>query len=468
MEPATQDECSSGGQSSVGKMFFQRFYTESIAQASFLVGCVATGEAVVIDPTRDIGAYLDVASQEGLRIVAVTETHIHADYVSGSRELAHVTGATLFLSREGGPDWQYAYSGEDNVVLIGEGDEIRIGKVRLRTLHTPGHTPEHLSFLLIDGAATDQPVGMFSGDFIFAGDVGRPDLLEVAAGYKDTMRQGAERLYDSLERTRKMSDWLTLWPGHGAGSACGKSLGGAPSSTLGYERIVNPALRAHSREDFTASVLEGQPEPPKYFSRMKKVNREGPSFTNNLWNIERTLVPVDAQLVDVRPIEDFLAGTTRGAISIPLGKSFSKYAGSLLDLLKPVMILAADAKSAVEAAKVLILIGIENLAGWHEPGNEFRLPTADAPSDESQLIDVRGKSEREEDSIEGTLHMPLVYLTNKVDQVTDRAFVHCASGMRSVVAASYLQSQGLHATAVISSFEELKQRLSGLRALGRV
>ena len=200
-------------------MFFQRFYNENIAQASFLIGCSANGEAIVVDPNRDVAQYIHAAEREGLRIVAVTETHIHADYVSGSRELANLTGAKLYLSKEGGPDWQYAYALEAQATLIGDGDSIQIGNVRLQAVHTPGHTPEHLSFLVIDGAATSEPNAVLTGDFIFAGDVGRPDLLEVAAGFRDTMRKGAEVLYASVEKFKSQPDRLMIWPGHGAGSA---------------------------------------------------------------------------------------------------------------------------------------------------------------------------------------------------------------------------------------------------------
>ncbi len=447
-------------------MFFQRFYNESIAQASFLVACNADREAIVIDPTRDVDQYVDLAAQKGFRIVAVTETHIHADYVSGSRELASITGASLYLSREGGADWQYTYAKEPNVRLIGDGDEIKIGNIRLRAIHTPGHTPEHLSFLLIDGAATSEPVAMFSGDFIFAGDVGRPDLLETAAGFKNTMQQGAATLFGSLVKAKDLPEWLVLWPGHGSGSACGKALGGTPCTTLGYEKLVNESLRITTEEQFVHSILAGQPEPPKYFARMKRLNKEGPTFTRGKWNVSELRSLDDIQLIDVRSMDEFLQGSSKGAIWIPKGPSFSKWTGSLLDPERPVAILANGAEEGIQAAKYLVMIGIEHIAGWTRPDQSFVLPTATLPPPTAFVLDVRGGAEREEESIEGTSHIPLVYLSDRTRDLPVPLFVHCASGSRSVIAASYLQSRGLEATAILADFDDLKRNMQSSAAVG--
>src|SRR5690606_22775832 len=211
-------------------MLLRRFFEGSLAQASYMVGCQATGEAIVVDPNRDVDVYLRAAEDEGMTIRQVTETHIHADFLSGARELARRSGATLLLSAEGGDDWQYAFAEEEGARLLRDGDEIRIGNVTLGVLHTPGHTPEHLTFSVTDGAASDRPMGLITGDFLFVGDVGRPDLLERAAGVADTMEEGARRLWASLERVRAMPDYLQIFPGHGAGSACGKALGAVPTS----------------------------------------------------------------------------------------------------------------------------------------------------------------------------------------------------------------------------------------------
>ena len=259
-------------------MLIKRIYDTKLAQASYLVGCQATGEALVIDPNRDVEQYLRAAEAEGLRITHVTETHIHADFVSGSRELARRTGATLLLSDEGGADWKYRFAKEDGATLVTGGDQFMVGNLRFDVLHTPGHTPEHITLLVTDTPATDQPMGAFTGDFIFVGDVGRPDLLEKAAKVEGTMVAGAKTLYASIERFKRLPDYLQLFPGHGAGSACGKALGAVPTTTLGYEKLANWGLTAADEAEFIQMVLAGQPEPPTYFAEMKRINKEGPAI----------------------------------------------------------------------------------------------------------------------------------------------------------------------------------------------
>ena len=202
-------------------MLLKRFYDNGLAQASYLIGCSATGEAIVVDANRDVEQYVRAASDEGLRVTHVTETHIHADFVSGSRELAARTGAKLLLSDEGGPEWRYAFAAAADATLLRDGDSFMVGNIRFDVLHTPGHTPEHLSFLVTDTPATDRPMGAITGDFIFVGDVGRPDLLERAANVAGTMRASAQALFRSIQRFKQLPDSLQIWPGHGAGSACG-------------------------------------------------------------------------------------------------------------------------------------------------------------------------------------------------------------------------------------------------------
>jgi hydroxyacylglutathione hydrolase len=207
----------------------------------------------------------------------VTETHIHADYLSGTRELARRVGATAYLSDEGDADWKYGWANEPNVKRVRNGDAIRAGRVRLDVLATPGHTPEHVSFVVTDEAASPEPIGVLTGDFVFAGDVGRPDLLERAADMKGTMEKGARTLYASLARFRDaFPGHLLLWPGHGPGSACGKNLGGLPATSLAYEKLTNWGVRAASEAEFVREVLAGPAEPPVYFKHMKRMNKEGP------------------------------------------------------------------------------------------------------------------------------------------------------------------------------------------------
>ena len=243
-------------------MYFKRIYDEGLAQASYLVGCQEEGTAVVVDPRRDVQVYLDVAAENSLRIVAVTETHIHADFLSGAIELATRTGAALYLSDEGDETWRYDFPHEG----LQHGSEIRLGNVVLKALHTPGHTPEHLSFLVSDGARAAEPVLLLTGDFAFVGDLGRPDLLDETVGGSDTRFGGARDLFESLRDTfLTLPDYVQVWPGHGSGSACGKALGAVESSTVGYERRFawwSRYLQKDDIEGFTRELLSGQPDAP--------------------------------------------------------------------------------------------------------------------------------------------------------------------------------------------------------------
>ncbi len=206
-------------------MILRRLYQAQLAQASYLVGCSVTGAALIIDPNRDVKQYIDLAAQESLRITAVAETHIHADFVSGARELAQRTGAKLYLSDAGPAAWKYAFAAEAGAAQLHDGDSFHVGSVRVDVMHTPGHTPEHLSLLVTDTSSANEPMGIFTGDFVFVGDVGRPDLLEKAAGVAGSTAQAAQDLFHSIQRVRDLPDYLQIWPGHGAGSACGRALG---------------------------------------------------------------------------------------------------------------------------------------------------------------------------------------------------------------------------------------------------
>src|SRR5690606_16900152 len=251
-------------------MFFQHVYDKSLAQGSYIIGCQVTGEAIVIDAQRDIDVYLEIAKKNNLRITHIAETHIHADFLCGSRELSAVTGATMYLSDEGGEDWQYQFPHKG----LKDKDVIRVGNLGLEVMHTPGHTPESISFLLTDHPASDEPVTVFTGDFVFVGDIGRPDLLEKAAGLVGTKETGAKLMFQSLKKFAALPAHVQVWPGHGAGSACGKTLGAVPNSTVGYEKIRNWAFQyGDDEKGFTDYLLSGQPEPPKYFAMMKRLNK---------------------------------------------------------------------------------------------------------------------------------------------------------------------------------------------------
>ena len=349
-------------------MYLERFYDHKLAQASYLIGCAATGEALVVDPNRDVEAYLRAAEREGLRVTHVTETHIHADFVSGARELAERTGARLHLSDEGDEDWKYGYAAAYDAVLLKDGDSFRVGNIEIRALHTPGHTPEHLSFLVTDTVAATEPMGMLTGDFVFVGDVGRPDLLEKAAGVEGTMEPGARALFHSLRKLAELPDLLQIWPGHGAGSACGKGLGAVPQSTLGYERRYNWAFAIQDEDAFVDAVLSGQPEPPRYFAEMKRINKVGPSVLGGARPPERLasgrlaeLLRDGALVVDTRPAAAYAAGHVPGTLNIPLDRSFTNWAGWLLPYDADLHLILADdgEPCAEEAVRDLAMIGLD-------------------------------------------------------------------------------------------------------------
>ncbi len=458
-------------------MFFQRFYDTQLAQASYLIGCQRTGEAVVVDPNRDVEQYVDAAAHEGLRVTHVTETHIHADFVSGARELAQRTGAELLLSGEGGADWTYAFAAHAGACLLQDGNHFMVGNIRLDVLHTPGHTPEHISFVVTDTPANAGPWGILTGDFVFVGDVGRPDLLERAAGYAGTMEAGARTLFRSLKRFRALPDHLQVWPGHGAGSACGKALGAIPSTTVGYEKIGNWALASTDEDEFVEMVLAGQPEPPRYFAQMKRINKEGPRILGGPPHPQRlsalaldALLREGAVVVDTRSAADFAAGHVTGTLNIPLGGSFTTWAGWLLPYDRDVYLLVddaggahADGVSCVETAvRDLAMIGLDRVAGvfgadtlaaWTADGHSLATLAQRTPAEvaemyargEVAIVDVRGHVEWEAGHLPGVPNIPVGYLAARLDELpTDRPLVvHCQGGSRSAIAASLLQARGL-------------------------
>jgi hydroxyacylglutathione hydrolase len=438
-------------------MFVKRFFEPSIAQASYMIGCQSAGEAVVIDANRDIDQYLDTAAQEGLRITHVTETHIHADYVSGSAELAARTGAALCLSDEGDQDWKYQFPHDRK---LKHGDRITIGRVSLDVRHTPGHTPEHLTFLVTDGAAADRPIAAVTGDFVFVGDVGRPDLLERAANMTGTMEAGARALWKSLRDFAAQDEWLQIWPGHGAGSACGKGISAIPSSTLGYEKRFNWAFAITSEEQFVTAVLAGQPEPPSYFARMKRVNKEGPALLGSFHVPERIdparlpeLLARQKLVIDTRPAAEYAAGHLAGTINIPFNASFVTWAGWLI---KPVefYLIVDDATAArlPELARALALIGLDRISGYVDARAARGLSTIpqitaaqlQSRLREVTLVDVRSAVEWAQGHIAGATHIPLGYLAERAGEwPLDRPIVvHCQSGARSAIAASLLERLG--------------------------
>jgi len=451
-------------------MLLRRIYHQGLAQASYLIGCDATGEAVVIDANRDVEQYIAAAAAEKVHIRYVTETHIHADFVSGSRELARRTGAALLLSAEGGSDWQYAFAASDGATLLRDGAVIRVGRVRIDVLHTPGHTPEHLAFLVTDEATSPRPVGLVSGDFVFVGDVGRPDLLERAAKVADTMRDSARVLFRSLARFKALPDYVQLWPGHGAGSACGKALGSLPQSTVGYEKLANWAFAISSEDDFVAEVLAGQPDPPTYFAQMKRINRDGPPILGALPRpvmldgaALAATVAGGASVIDLRRAEDFGEAFFPGTVNIPLNASFSTWAGWLLPYDgSPVWFIAGSAAAAEHAARELVMIGLDHFAGWFPASaiGEWAARSGTAPSivhaaaadlapriaaGDVRVLDVRARSEWDHGHVAGAVNIPVGELPGRLDEVPrdQPLVVHCQGGTRSAIAASILRKAGI-------------------------
>ena len=450
-------------------MILKRFYDEQLAQASYLVGCAATGEALVVDANRDIEQYLEAAQSLNLRITHVSETHIHADYVSGSRELAQRTGAQLYLSGAGGASWQYPWAGDAGARVVHDGDRFQVGNIRIDVVHTPGHTPEHIIFLVTDGAVADRPMGALTGDFVFVGDVGRPDLLERAVGVAGTMENAARDLFRSLQRFRQHDEWLQIWPGHGAGSACGKGLSAVPTSTLGYELRYNWAF-GHDREDaFVEAVLAGQPEAPPYFAQMKRINQSGPPLrpAHAPPEIDVHALPGAIHrkelIIDIRPAAAYAAGHVPGTINIPLNASFLTWAGWLLPYDRDFSLLSDDDGPRIaQALDWLGLIGLDSVSGyyganalraWEQAGRPLAITPAvkrDAvvawsATGAATIIDVRNQAEWNAGHIPGALHIPLGELQARVAEVPagHRVVVHCQAGTRSAIACSMLEAAGV-------------------------
>ena len=433
-------------------MIIRNLYDDKLAQASYLIGCGATGDAMVIDPTRGADLYVKLAASLGLKIIAVTETHIHADYLSGSRELAAATGAKIYLSDEGGSDWIYGYANDPNVVLVRDKARISIGNISFEVWHTPGHTPEHISFLLTDHPVSSVPHSLFAGDCIFVGDVGRPDLLERAANIAGTMELGARTLFRTLSKFKDLPDSLLVWPGHGSGSACGKSLGGSPVTTLGYERQSNWAFKISSEDKFVDEILSGQPEPPLYFKEMKFRNRQGPEILSGFPSISPSKELV-GQVIDIRSASQIRNGFYVGSTAVPYGKTFVSWCGWVVKYDSPVTLIADSQVAADVAAHDMALIGLDHVVGWVAPSDldqsllePFQTIPATSIEPTAQVLDVRGTGEWNMSHVKGAIHIPYGYLRDRLASLAKdkKTIVHCASGGRSPIAYSILRNAGFN------------------------
>ncbi len=459
-------------------MYFYQRFIPGLAIYSYLVADERTKEAAVIDPTRDVDAFLTLARNEGFHLRHALETHVHADFVSGAAELKQRLGDdfTVHASSLGGPEWSPAYADHH----IGDGDEVSLGSVVLQAIHTPGHTPEHVSWALYDSSRSrDTPWLVFTGDFLFVGDVGRPDLLG-----EEARKRLASQLYHSVfERLPALPDFTEIFPTHGAGSLCGKAIGSRSSSTVGFERRYNVALEKRAEEAWIAALLGGMPIAPPYFRRMKRVNAAGPRilglelpgqrrFSAREVN-ERTCE--DCLIVDTRSQEAFASAHIPGAINIPMGPNLPTWAGWVLPYDRPTLLVLDDPSDMPQVTTHLIRVGFDDVAGcledgmlaWETQGFELaHLDTVSVHDLSSQLksstappfvLDVRTEGEWTSGHIEGAQHIHGGLLQERFDVVPkDRSIaVVCGSGYRASIAASFLKREG---------YEDVSNVLGGMSA----
>jgi hydroxyacylglutathione hydrolase len=440
-------------------MFFQHVYDKTLAQASYFIGCQKAGIAAVIDPKRDIDTYLEIAKQNNMQITHIFETHIHADFLTGSRELAAVTGAKMYLSDEGGEGWEYEFAHEG----LKHGTEVMVGNLKIEVLHTPGHTPESISFLLTDTPASKEPVMLFTGDFVFVGDIGRPDLLEKAAGMVGTQDKGAEQMYQSINLFANLPEFIQVWPGHGAGSACGKALGAVPSTTVGYEKKRNWAFSyGTNKAGFIDFLLTDQPEPPKYFAKMKELNKvDRPLLTEVPTIKEMTAAELKAamdkgvKLIDTRNKQDFEKGFIPGSINIQGNNSFATWMGWFVTYNEPFILLAAPSQMD-DLTRKLMRIGLDNIHGFVDAAKINEL--ANGPLSTStmvnisdvkanttaQVIDLRGAAEFNAGHIAGATNVFVGTLLQNLAKVPkDKpVIIHCQGGDRAAIGYSLLVKEG--------------------------
>ncbi|MEX5934863.1 persulfide dioxygenase-sulfurtransferase CstB [Mammaliicoccus sciuri] len=425
-------------------MFFKQFYDNHLSQASYLVGCQRTGEAIIIDPVRDLTKYMEVAGSEGFKITQAAETHIHADFASGIRDVAARLNANIYVSGEG--DDQLSYKNmPENTNFVKNQDIIQVGNIKLEVLHTPGHTPESISFLLTDeGGGSSVPMGLFSGDFIFVGDIGRPDLLEKSVQMEGTTEIGAKQMYQSIEGIKDLPDYIQIWPGHGAGSPCGKALGAIPMSTIGYEKINNWAFNVTDESKFVEQLTSNQPAPPHHFAQMKKINQFGMSMYQP-YNVYPSLDNVRIAF-DLRSKEAFHGGHTVGTINIPYNKNFINQIGWYLDYEKSIDLIG-DKSTVEQATHTLQLIGFDNVSGYRLPKSEIltqSIHSVDMTGKEEHVLDVRNDEEWNNGHLDQAVNIPHGKLLkeNIPFNNEDKIYVHCQSGVRSSIAVGILENKG--------------------------
>lgn len=458
-------------------LLYQRF-VPGLAIASYVVGNEQTGEAVVVDPTRDIEEFIDYARDNDLHIRHILETHVHADFVSGARELKARLGdqPQVHCSGLGGKEWTPPYA--DHVAA--DGDEVKIGSVRLQAVHTPGHTPEHVSWALYDDSrSSETPWVLFTGDFLFVGDVGRPDLLG-----EEAKKQLAHQLYSSVfERLPAMPDITEIFPAHGAGSLCGKAISSRRSSTVGFERRYNSALRGQPEQQWVDDLMSDMPLAPPYFRRMKKVNSEGPAIIGpelpgqRRWSPQEVYERVcdECLVLDVRSKEAFAAAHIPKSINIPYSPNLPTWAGWVLPYDRPTLIITDDSRQMREVTTHLLRVGFDDLQGYLQGGLDgwetsgFPLTTLGSWSvqqldeqrksagDKLTILDVRTEKEWNSGHIEGAIHIHGGRLQEHFGDVPrDKPVaVICGSGYRGTIAASFLKRE---------RYEEVSNVIGGMSA----
>jgi glyoxylase-like metal-dependent hydrolase (beta-lactamase superfamily II)/rhodanese-related sulfurtransferase len=436
-------------------MYFEQFYLGCLAHASYLLG--SEGEGIVVDPQRDVEIYLEAAEKNGLQIRYIFETHLHADFVSGHRELAGRTGAQIYLSRHAGATFPH--------VDVDDGYTMRVGKLKIRVLGTPGHTPESISLLVTDEEKGEQPWAVLTGDTLFIGDVGRPDLSPT-----HTPVQLAGMLHDSLQqKLMTLPDAVLVYPAHGAGSLCGRNMRAERFSTIGTERLTNYALQIKDRDEFVRQMTSNLPARPDYFLEDAAINRAGAPSLSDLPALKaisaqelKAMLDKGAMALDVRPGAEFVTGHVPGSVSIPLSGQFASWAGAVLGLSSRPVLIAANADQVSEARTRLARIGIEDVAGYLDGGVEAwrdaGLPVAQVKQITAQelasrlatgsigVLDVRREAEFQSGHIEGADWHPLDRFKAALPDISKDAAiaVHCKSGYRSLIAVSVLERAGYH------------------------
>jgi hydroxyacylglutathione hydrolase len=419
-------------------MFFHQFYLPCLAHASYLIG--DGGECAIVDPQRDVGQYLDAARERGLTIKYVIETHLHADFVSGHRELAARSGAEIVFGAAARAEFPHR--------AVRDGDLLHVGAIELRAIETPGHTPESICWLVIEN---DRGTKLLTGDTLFIGDVGRPDL-----------GGSAEQLYHSLQKLLALDDDVEVWPAHGAGSACGRNISSETRSTIGVQRRTNYALRPMAREDFVRLITTDLSDAPSYFSRAAELNRLGPRALDDVAvpplspGAVRDLVEEGAVVLDVRDSDAFAAGHLPGAVNIGLDGSYASWCGTLLSPKERIVIVAGSVDQSREAVVRLARVGMENVAGyldggllaWVEAGYESvslpQITTGELSEMAVDILDVRRPMEFAAGHVPGAHNVPLGELPRRIDEIENRPLaVICAGGYRSSAAASLLARHGL-------------------------